>query len=147
MYGLTELIPPIAPAIFRQRAIAQLPTITNDFQKLTFPLHQNTRLRISTSLLNDSFVEKSVFTSPRSPDSSDPRSALENAQVEIVDQEIFSLLVKEAGNLPTASAQVAERLIIINPAQGLDLTFELVKSLAVQWTKKGTSHCDHRSTV
>jgi len=58
-------------------------------------------------------------------------TALKNSQVEIVDQEIFSLLVKEAGNLPTASAQVSERLIIINAAQGLDLTFELVECYAL----------------
>jgi len=58
-------------------------------------------------------------------------TALKNSQVEIVDQEIFSLLVKEAGNLPTASAQVSERLIIINAAQGLDLTFELVECCAL----------------
>ncbi|KAF8205025.1 subunit 17 of mediator complex-domain-containing protein [Pholiota molesta] len=51
-----------------------------------------------------------------------------NAQTEFVDQEIFSLLVKEAGNLPTASARVSERLIAIDAAHGLELTFELVDS-------------------
>ena len=61
------------------------------------------------------------------PDSMDLSSYLKNAQVEIVDQEIFSFLVSDAGNLPSASAQVSERLIIINVAQGLDLTFELVE--------------------
>ena len=54
-------------------------------------------------------------------------AALRNAQVEIANQEIFSLLVAEAGNLPTASVQVAERLIIVSAVQGLDLTFELVR--------------------
>ena len=56
-------------------------------------------------------------------------SALKTAQSEIIDQEIFSLLVKEAGNLPTASARVSERLIVIDAAQGLSLTFELVECL------------------
>lgn len=125
------LISSPAPAFFRQRAIAQLPTFTDETQQLSFPLHQKTRLRISTTLSsNDSIVETFVFTSPRTPDKRDLCSALENAQVEIVDQEIFSLLVKESGKFPTASAQVAERLIIINPAQGLDLSFELVEYLA-----------------
>ena len=54
-------------------------------------------------------------------------SALKISQLEIIDQEIFSLLVKEAGNLPTASARVSERLLVIDAAQGLSLTFELVE--------------------
>jgi len=61
------------------------------------------------------------------PDSTELSSSLKNAQVEIVDQEIFSSLGSDAGNLPSASAQVSERLIIVNVAQGLDLTFELVE--------------------
>ena len=48
-------------------------------------------------------------------------------QTEAFDQEIFALLVKEAGNLPTASARVSERLIAIDAAQGVYLTFELVE--------------------
>jgi mediator of RNA polymerase II transcription subunit 17 len=67
----------------------------------------------------------------------DLNAELRNAQVEIANQEIFSLLVAEAGNLPTASVQVAERLIIINAAQGLDLTFELVKyAFQFHWTEE-----------
>lgn len=49
------------------------------------------------------------------------------AQTEAVDQEIFSILVKEASRLPTASARVSERLIAIDAAQGMDLTFQLVE--------------------
>jgi mediator of RNA polymerase II transcription subunit 17 len=44
----------------------------------------------------------------------------------MVEEELFSVLIKEASTLPTASAQVAERLIIIDAAQGMDLKFELV---------------------
>ena len=50
-------------------------------------------------------------------------------QTEAFDQEIFAFLVKEAGNLPTASARVSERLIAIDAAQGVYLTFELVEKI------------------
>jgi mediator of RNA polymerase II transcription subunit 17 len=53
--------------------------------------------------------------------------ALKAVQTEAFDQEIFALLVKEAGNLPTASARVSERLIAIDATQGVHLTFELVE--------------------
>ena len=50
-------------------------------------------------------------------------------QTEAVDQEIFALLVREAGSLPTASARVSERLIAIDATQGVYLTFELVEQI------------------
>ena len=52
--------------------------------------------------------------------------ALRAAQAEVVEQEIFSILIREAGNLPTASARVSERLIVIEAAQATELSFELV---------------------
>ncbi len=51
---------------------------------------------------------------------------LRAAQAEVVEQEIYSILIKEAGNLPTASAEVSERLIVIEAAQATELRFELV---------------------
>ena len=84
----------------------------------------------------------SAFTPPSCVDDLDLNATLRNAQVEIANQEIFSLLVAEAGNLPTASVQVAERLIIINAAQGLDLTFELVKYLTVSFNRRLTACSD-----
>lgn len=53
--------------------------------------------------------------------------ALRAAQREIIEQEIFSILVQEAGSLPTASARVSERLIVIDAAPGLELRIELVR--------------------
>lgn len=117
----------LAPANFRRRAIAQLPTTGDTPHQLLFPFHQNTRLRTSISHMTSSKLETSAFTPPMIPDSTELSSSLKNAQVEIVDQEIFSSLGSDAGNLPSASAQVSERLIIVNVAQGLDLTFELVE--------------------
>ena len=116
-----------APPSFRRRAIAQMPTAGNISRQLVFPFHQNTRLRTSLTFANGSRTDYSTFTAPNCLDNMDIDAALRNAQVEIANQEIFSLLVAEAGNLPTASVQVAERLIIVSAVQGLDLTFELVR--------------------
>lgn len=52
--------------------------------------------------------------------------AIKGAQREIVEKEIFGELIKEAGNLSTASARVSERLIVIEAAQDVELRFELV---------------------
>lgn len=117
-----------APPDFRLRAIARMPIVGNSAKDISLPFHQNTRLRISITTIEDSWTTSCFFASPR-PDgrASDPEIVLKTAQTEIIDQEIFSLLVKEAGNLPTASARVSERLIAIDAAQGLDLIFELVE--------------------
>jgi len=93
---------------------------------ILFPFHQHTRLRISVSVAMGS--ASSMFDSLRpNLKAQSLDSALKTSQLEIIDQEIFSLLVKEAGNLPTASARVSERLLVIDAAQGLSLTFELVE--------------------
>lgn len=65
-----------------------------------------------------------------SADESSLEGSLRAAQQEIVEQEIFSVLIKEAGSLPTASARVSERLIVIDAAQGMELQFELVRLLS-----------------
>lgn len=118
-----------APPSFRRRAVAQMLTIGNISRPLVFPFHQNTRLR--TALTFATKAQTSAFTPPSCAGDSDLNAKLRNAQVEIANQEIFSLLVAEAGNLPTASVQVAERLIIINAAQGVDLTLELVSIITM----------------
>ncbi|KDR83691.1 hypothetical protein GALMADRAFT_55752 [Galerina marginata CBS 339.88] len=117
-----------SPAFFRRRAIAQMPISLGDSSReLVFPLRQTTRLRISILTTAESWAQPCSFASPRPASGpTDPEIVLKVAQTEVVDQEIFSLLVKEAGQLPTASARVSERLIAIDAAQGLDLVFELV---------------------
>lgn len=59
------------------------------------------------------------------------QNTLRAAQAEVVEQEIFAMLIKEAGNLPTASARVSERLIVIEAAQAIELRFELVSPFCV----------------
>lgn len=122
---IVDLLNP-APPIYRRRAVAHLST-TGDAD-IVFPYHQNTRLRISISLHSESSAKIWTFDSPTIDDATkNLDSRLKVAQTEAVDQEIFSLLVQEAGKLPTASARVSERLIAIDAAEGLDLTFELVE--------------------
>ena len=92
---------------------------------LVFASQQNGRLKISISTEADTPVY--VFISPLLEGPLTLDNALKAAQTEAVDHEVFALLVREAGNLPTASARVSERLIAIDAAQGVYLTFELVE--------------------
>lgn len=62
-------------------------------------------------------------------DESTLQGSLKAAQFEVVEQEVFSMLVREASNLPTASARVSERLIAIEAAHNTDITFELVSTV------------------
>lgn len=116
----------IAPPVFRRRAIAHMSTYETDSDALVFPHRQRTRLRVSVNMTDIDGIQLSArnFIQPSNDDSLE--GSLKLAQQEVVDQEIFSLLVKEASSLPTASARVSERLIVIDAAQGMELRFELV---------------------
>jgi mediator of RNA polymerase II transcription subunit 17 len=84
----------------------------------------------------------STLTSQNASDRKDPtdlEATLQEAQQEVVEQEIFSLLVQEAGNLSTASARVSERLIVIDAAETIELRFELVR-----WSKPCLNRQAHR---
>jgi mediator of RNA polymerase II transcription subunit 17, fungi type len=52
---------------------------------------------------------------------------LGKAQMEIVEKEVFTQLINEAANLPTASVRVSERLIVIEAAQDVEIRFEMVR--------------------
>jgi len=120
-----------APTLFRRRAVSHLSILGDSSADILFPFHQHTRLRISVATAAGAASSMSIFDSLRSNfNARNLDSVLKTSQSEIIDQEIFSLLVKEAGNLPTASARVSERLIVIDAAQGLDLTFELVECVS-----------------
>ncbi|KAJ6485074.1 subunit 17 of mediator complex-domain-containing protein [Mycena vitilis] len=139
-YGLEE-----SPPIFRRRAVGRMPTYEQPGEPLVFPHRQRTRLLISVSSVSDAGtkqVQSYNTTPPADDDSLD--GALRAAQQEIVEQEIFSLLVKEAGSLPTASARVSERLIVIDAAQAVELRFELVDADATPPTPAAGSNarCD-----
>lgn len=106
-----------------------MPTYESPSEPLVFPYRQNMRLFISVSSITDGGKEVQSQNTMAVADVSSLDGALRAAQQEIVEQEIFSLLVKEAGSLPTASARVSERLIVIDAAQAVELKFELVRSL------------------
>ncbi|ESK94521.1 rna polymerase ii mediator complex component srb4 [Moniliophthora roreri MCA 2997] len=123
-YGLEE-----SPPAFRRRAVAQMSYTGPD--NLVFPHRQNTRLRIGvTSTRADGSRVVAYNNTSESIAHEESLGILKTAQREVIEQEIFAQIGKEAGTLPTASARVSERLIHIDAAQNTELTFELIDNKA-----------------
>ncbi|TRM67777.1 subunit 17 of mediator complex-domain-containing protein [Schizophyllum amplum] len=145
-FGLEE-----SPPTFRRQAIANMGSYESDAEPLIFPHRQRTRLRVSLTTTtssgarvqsyntithvplaaaNSPTVQKDSPTAPQDPstpnDSPTLNSLLQQAQHEIVDREMFSVLVREAGHLPTAAALVREKFIVIEAAQDVSLRFDMV---------------------
>jgi mediator of RNA polymerase II transcription subunit 17 len=60
--------------------------------------------------------------------SDDPlQASLREAQREVLEQEIFSLLIRDASILPTSLVRVAERLLVVEATQDTEIQFELVR--------------------
>lgn len=97
---------------------------------LEFPVRQRTRLRVSLARIHPDGTRQTSHSLLTSLEDGSLDSTLRAAQAEVVEQEIFSLLIKEASSLPTASAEVSERLIVIDAAQNTELRFELVSQRA-----------------
>ncbi|KAJ7638863.1 subunit 17 of mediator complex-domain-containing protein [Roridomyces roridus] len=139
-FGLEESSP-----LFRRRAVGRMPTYEQPGESLVFPYRQNMRLFISVSSISEVGTKKvlSRNTMPAA-DTTSLDGALRVAQQEIVEQEIFSFLVKEAGSLPTASARVSERLIVIEAAPEIELKFELLDADSVPSAPplESTTKCD-----
>ena len=55
------------------------------------------------------------------------QDSLREAQREVLEQEIFSLLIRDAGVLPTSLVRVAERLLVVEATQDTEIRFELVR--------------------
>jgi mediator of RNA polymerase II transcription subunit 17, fungi type len=102
-------------------------TYEMDSDALVFPHRERTRLRISLRTPDSDGSLSMSHNTIISADDGSLEGSLRAAQQEVVEQEIFSVLIREAGNLPTASARVSERLIVIDAAQGMELLFELVR--------------------
>lgn len=115
-----------APAIFRRRAIGCMPTLDRDQSRIEFPLRQNTRLRVVLRKTCEDGTSRVATNVISVLEETTLEESLRAAQIEVVEQEIFSTLIKEAGSLPTATAHVSERSIVIKAAQGADLTIQLV---------------------
>ncbi|EPQ59420.1 hypothetical protein GLOTRDRAFT_70848 [Gloeophyllum trabeum ATCC 11539] len=125
-FGLEDSSP-----AFRRRAISHMPTFETSSNLLEFPHRQKTRLRVRLTTVDDTGkqITSQNVLKLLSEDTVD--SALGAAQREIIEQEIFSLLIRESSALPTASSRVAERLIVIEASQDTELCFELVNSDSV----------------
>lgn len=116
----------IAPAVFRRRAIGRMPILDTEGNRIEFPLRQNTRLRVSLKRTDDDDSEHVIMNTISVMEETTPEESLRAAQIEAVEQEVFSALIKEAGNLPTATARVSERSILIKAAPGTELIIQLV---------------------
>lgn len=116
----------VAPTPFRRRAIGRVPTFGTDSGILEYPLRQYTCLQVSITTVDDDGVRSTHHNTMKSYNDKDLEESLRGAQAEVVQQEIFAVLIKEASSLPTASARVSERLIIVDAAQATELVFELV---------------------
>ncbi|TBU40113.1 subunit 17 of mediator complex-domain-containing protein [Dichomitus squalens] len=135
-YGLEE-----SPASFRRRAIGRMST--SDGTSLEFPMRQRTRLRVSIIRVSPDGSRHATYNVLSDPDDGTLDGALRAAQAEIVEQEVFSALIREASSLPTASAEVSERLIVIDAAQSTELRFELVDGESLRNDDgKLDSYCD-----
>lgn len=99
----------------------------NTSSALVYPHRQNTRLRVTLKLTDKNGVKQSFHNRVVLEDESELYGSLKAAQTEVVEEEIFSVLIREASSLPTASARVSERLIVVEAAHGTELTFELVR--------------------
>ncbi|KAI6164907.1 subunit 17 of mediator complex-domain-containing protein [Pisolithus thermaeus] len=120
-FGLEE-----SPVQFRRRAIAHMGTYDTESNSLQFPHRRRHRLRVSLAVADDG---KTTRTSRNALDlfsTIPPNESLIAAQKEIMDEEVFSVLIREASNLPTASTRVSERLIVIDVAEGIELQFEMM---------------------
>lgn len=102
-------------------------TNVHESDNLIFPYRRHTRLRISIMSTDGNRVEHQSPHTNSSLDESNLNAVLHGSQQEIIEQEIFSLLVKEAASLPTASARVSEMAVFIDAAPGMELQFELVR--------------------
>ncbi|TFK89819.1 hypothetical protein K466DRAFT_597460 [Polyporus arcularius HHB13444] len=120
-YGLEE-----APTLFRRRAIGRMSTLGAGSSSLEFPMRQRTRLRVSISRTSPDGTRQNSHNLLSDPDDGSLDGSLRAAQAEVVEQEVFAALIREASSLPTASAEVSERLILIDAAQNTELRFELV---------------------
>ncbi|KAF8826793.1 hypothetical protein HHX47_DHR5000974 [Lentinula edodes] len=123
-YGLEE-----SPPILRRSAIAHMSYGGSEEESLILPQRFNIRLRVSIGSPDASgnivYSHNALEVSPEDHALSlDER--LKDAQRAVIEQEIFSILVHEAGTFPTASARVSERLVLVDVTQGMELKFELV---------------------
>lgn len=117
----------VAPKHFRRKAVAHLSTHETETNVLTFPHRQSARLQISLATSDLAGVTHTAHNFIEFPECPSLETSLTDAQREVVDEEMFTVLIREASALPTSSARVAERIIIIDVDHGIELRFEMVR--------------------
>ena len=106
-------------------------------------MHQKSRLQIGLRVKAGTGSEtRGTYTSPSHTSGHKLDRILYDAQTEIFDQEVFSILVKEAGNLPTAPTRVSERLIVVDAAEDITLEFALVDTVPEATVGTHPYECD-----
>ncbi|KAH9062717.1 subunit 17 of mediator complex-domain-containing protein [Lactarius vividus] len=134
-FGLSESSP-----VFRQRATGQLATYGSK-EPITFPRRQRTALCISIKTLDAAGVGRTTCNNltDRFKDDDSLQTSLREAQREVLEQEIFSLLIRDASTLPTSSVRVSERLLVVEATQDSEIRFELMEKdmLAAQVANSG----------
>ncbi|KAL0949506.1 hypothetical protein HGRIS_009558 [Hohenbuehelia grisea] len=122
-FGLEE-----SSAVFKRKALGLLNQLDGGKEDIIFPQLPRTRLLISLVTTADDGTKKYICNSFVGTDKATLDGQLRAAQQQVTEQEIYTFLVKEASQLPTASARITERQIIVDAARGTELTFELVDS-------------------
>ncbi|KAH9999861.1 subunit 17 of mediator complex-domain-containing protein [Russula vinacea] len=122
-FGLSESLP-----VLRQRATGQLATHGSK-EPIVFPRRQRTILCVTVQTKDASGTERiACNTTANELGDDDPlQASLCEAQREVLEQEIFSLLIRDASILPTSSVRVAERLLVVEATQDTEIRFELVR--------------------
>ena len=115
--------------LFKRKAMAHLAVHDSEATPLLFPRHQATRMRVSLVTTDGAGQQYTAHDTWFPLDCSDLNSFLCSARDEVIDQEIFTQLIREAAILPTATVSVSERLIVIEASQNSELRFELVSRI------------------
>jgi mediator of RNA polymerase II transcription subunit 17, fungi type len=121
--------------------MANLADIDGENQ-IAFYRRQHMRMRVSLSFKQPDGSRRSLTNTinPFTEDSVD--ATLSEAQLELIDEEIFSVLIQEGNLLPTALGRVSERLVVIDAAEGVELKFELLKDAPVSPQVELSPMCD-----
>lgn len=123
-FGLEE-----SPYEFKQRALAYLSAADQESSQVVFQHRQKLRLRISLTRPNSDGTKSVSYNTLHPPNATDVNTTIQYAQQEVVEQEIFRELFREAEKYPTGDTKVSERLIVISIAHTMELCFTLVPSL------------------
>ncbi|KAI0036764.1 subunit 17 of mediator complex-domain-containing protein [Vararia minispora EC-137] len=124
-FGLSETF-----AIDKRLALAALPYDQSNSEPVLFPQQEKIWLRISLVATDKSGASVTSSSTPPPPRSTVPDDLLRDAQRSFIEQEIFRMLIRDAGHLSYASCRVSDKVIVLEAAQGVELRCELVSTFS-----------------